>query len=68
MVVKREWTITEMRYELFPILSSDKLDGIRPRGSKRKSREEDDLDEDPYDEREEDMRLGKKRVSRIFCF
>lgn len=44
----------------------DKLDGIRPRGMKRKSRDSplaDDLEDDPYDEREEDMRLGKKRVS-----
>ena len=45
---------------------ADKLDGIRPRGTKRKSHESplaEDFDDDPYDEREEDMRLGKKRVS-----
>ncbi len=45
---------------------SDKLDGIRPRGTKRKSHNSplaEDFDDDPYDEREEDMRLGKKRVS-----
>lgn len=50
------------------IFSLDKLDGIRPRGTKRKAHNSplaDDLDDDPYDEREEDMRLGKKRVSRI---
>ena len=47
----------------------DKLDGIRARGNKRKIHgesplvEDDDDEDDPYDEREEDMRLGKKRVS-----
>ncbi|XP_028408960.1 uncharacterized protein LOC114531547 [Dendronephthya gigantea] len=54
---KSRWNDTDVTEKTL-----DKLDGIRPRGSKRKSREEDDLDEDPYDEREEDMRLGKKRV------
>ena len=42
----------------------DKLDGIRP--MKRKREESPPFlpsdDDDPYDEREEDMRIGKKRV------
>ena len=44
----------------------DKLDGIRP--LRKRAREEsppiipDDYEDDPYDEREEDMRIGKKRV------
>ena len=43
-----------------------KLDGIRPSKDKRKAATsvlDDDYDDDPYDEREEDMRIGKKRVS-----
>ena len=43
----------------------DKLDGIRP--MKRRREESPPFlpsdDDDPYDEREEDMRIGKKRVS-----
>ena len=45
---------------------ADKLDGIRP--LRKRAREEsppiipDDYEDDPYDEREEDMRIGKKRV------
>ena len=43
----------------------DKLDGIRP--MKRRREESPPFlpsdDDDPYDEREEDMRIGKKRVN-----
>lgn len=56
------------------VLILDKLDGIRPLKSKRKREESPPFplsdDDDPYDEREEDMRIGKKRVSSrylIFC-
>lgn len=45
-------------------LQTDKLDGIRP--LRKRTREESPPlipdDDDPYDEREEDMRIGKKRV------
>ena len=49
---------------------SDKLDGIRLMKGKRKRQESPPLhlsddDDDPYDEREEDMRIGKKRVSHV---
>ncbi|XP_078344222.1 uncharacterized protein LOC144629860 isoform X2 [Oculina patagonica] len=44
----------------------NKLDGIRPLKGKRKREESPPFplsdDDDPYDEREEDMRIGKKRV------
>ena len=50
----------------------DKLDGIRPMKSKRKREESPPLhlsdDDDPYDEREEDMRIGKKRVGDVSCY
>ena len=48
-------------------LIADKLDGIRPLKGKRRREESPPFplsdDDDPYDEREEDMRIGKKRVS-----
>ncbi|XP_020609445.1 YLP motif-containing protein 1-like isoform X2 [Orbicella faveolata] len=44
----------------------NKLDGIRPLKGKRRREESPPFplsdDDDPYDEREEDMRIGKKRV------
>ncbi|CAB4005041.1 Hypothetical predicted protein, partial [Paramuricea clavata] len=57
---KSRWNDTDVNEKTL-----DKLDGIRPRGTKRKAHDSplaEDLDDDPYDEREEDMRLGKKRV------
>ena len=51
--------------QLFIVHLLDKLDGIRP--MKRRREESPPFlpsdDDDPYDEREEDMRIGKKRVS-----
>jgi len=43
------------------------LDGIRPLKRRRQSSPiptygDDDDEDDPYDEKEEDMRIGKKRV------
>lgn len=50
--------------ELCSFLYLDKLDGIRPLKRKREASPPLTLsdDEDPYDEKEEDMRIGKKRV------
>lgn len=51
----------------FIVYFADKLDGIRPLKGKRRREESPPFplsdDDDPYDEREEDMRIGKKRVS-----
>ena len=52
--------------EFFVFDFVDKLDGIRPMKSKRRREESPPPalsdEDDPYDEREEDMRIGKKRV------
>ena len=64
------WNIPILRVNCTLIISFivyflDKLDGIRP--MKRRREESPPFlpsdDDDPYDEREEDMRIGKKRVS-----
>lgn len=48
----------------FVVCFADKLDGIRPMKRRREESPPFPLsdDDDPYDEREEDMRIGKKRV------
>lgn len=53
----------------FAVCLPDKLDGIRPMKRKREESPPFPLsdDDDPYDEREEDMRIGKKRVSRLLA-
>jgi len=54
--------------DFYHCLFPDKLDGIRP--MKRRREESPPLplsdDDDPYDEREEDMRIGKKRVRGVW--
>ena len=58
------WLIVKL--SLFCSSFLDKLDGIRPMKGKRRREESPPFplsdDDDPYDEREEDMRIGKKRV------
>ena len=51
----------------FVVYFADKLDGIRPMKRRRAESPPFPLsdDDDPYDEREEDMRIGKKRVSGL---
>lgn len=64
--VHAEFSVPDNCVEFFVFDFVDKLDGIRPMKSKRRREESPPPalsdEDDPYDEREEDMRIGKKRV------
>ena len=63
------WLVLSTKYPfLLDILA--KLDGINFKKGKRKAESPifDEYDDDPYDEREEDMRIGKKRVRNLAFF